>query len=260
MSDRSRKMFQPSMEGSRLEARLALSGMHHAMVAEAAKPPKPTKQPVAAIPSFLPMQSVKVKTVNNALAAVKSAYGSFQQAETQAVQNAITALANGQNETDLVKGLKATTGLQGGILEAKLLNISSRFGGGQVNLYGPFVPPQTSFLTVGQPRAERNPALFLPTNAQRLQVQADALILGIQSNITSVQSAATVMTVISTSTTPPTPPATSTTTTTTTTTSASANINPMPIPPSIASTSMMAYASFKTYLQRSVKAGYLFTS
>lgn len=234
MSHRSRTRFEPTLSGVRLEERLALSGMHAIVSIEAAKAKAKPAKPI----QLLTPQNVKVKFTTDAINAVGAAYLAFQKAETQAIQTAIAGLSNGQNEANLIAGLRSSTGLQGGILETKLLNIAARFHGGVADLYNAQVTGSTASVTnrtpKGQQPVELNPVLFIPAN-QRLQAQANGLINSILTAST-VQEAANVIQGA--------PPTFSNT----------------PIQPTISMTSMAARGSITSYLQHMVKAGYLFTS
>ncbi len=135
MSTSSRRSFRPNLDGFRLEDRLVLST---ATVTAAAST---TTTGVGVPPET--GQSLTSKSVQITLNQVAAAFKAFQNKYVHASQHAIAALANGQNEANLVTSLKAYASLEGGLLQTQLDRLSKRLPGGETFLY---LPPDNTIL------------------------------------------------------------------------------------------------------------------
>jgi hypothetical protein len=160
---RRRRCFRPTLEGSRLEVRMvpSTSGVVASdMIQATAANGAPTNH-----------GTIKSGYVQATGTMLHSAFQSFITQTKRAAQKAVNKLGNGQNEASLVSSLDAFTALQGGILEAKVQQISMRLPGGVPYLFDPSGPPTTASPINS----------YIPMN-QRLKVQIDNMLAQLKAN------------------------------------------------------------------------------
>src|SRR5262249_53451300 len=136
--NRTRRSFRPSLEGFRLENRVALAAAPAAVVAAAAVE-DPLVQP--------PNVTLKASKVQATLDQLHTAYMTFLRRVQRACTTATTGLANGQTPAALLTSLKTYTGLQGGVLQSQVERAARGLPGGDQYL---FTPPQ-GFVPGGYP-------------------------------------------------------------------------------------------------------------
>jgi hypothetical protein len=163
MSTRPRRSYRPNLDGFRLEDRIVLDAASVTAVgsiaaAAAANPPNPV---------------VKAGFLQQTPLLLHAAFQNFINIENRAAQSAVRGLANGQNPDSLLASLKANTSVQGGILQAKVEQISKRIPTGQQNLYN---PPQGLI-----------PGSTPPTPG--LKSQIDTMLTTLLNNATTLQNA-----------------------------------------------------------------------
>jgi hypothetical protein len=162
MSTSLRRSYRPNLDGFQLEDRMVLDAASVAVVgsiaAAAADPPKPVVKA-----GFLQQTPILLHT----------AFQNFLNVENRAAQSAVRGLANGQNPDSLLASLKANTSLQGGILEAKVEQISKRIPNGVQELFN---PPQGLI-----------PGSTPPTPG--LKQQIDTMLTTLLNNSTTLQNA-----------------------------------------------------------------------
>ena len=134
MSTRLRRSFRPNLDGFWLEDRVVLDAASVTKVgdiAAAAATIDPLVQPPKAV--------IKSGFFQQTPILLQAAFQNFLNNENRAAQGAVRRLANGQDPNALLASLKTNTSLQGGILEAKVEQISKRIPGGEQYLFNP--PP-----------------------------------------------------------------------------------------------------------------------
>jgi hypothetical protein len=162
MSTRLRRSYRPNLDGFRLEDRMVLAAASVSVVgsiaAAAADPPTPV---------------VKAGFLQQTPLLLHAAFQDFINTENRAAQSAVRGLANGQNPDSLLASLKANTSVQGGILEARVQQISKRIPTGEQNLFN---PPQGLI-----------PGSTPPTPG--LKQQIDTMLTTLLNNATTLQNA-----------------------------------------------------------------------
>jgi hypothetical protein len=183
MATGTRRSFRPSLGPHRLEDRALLSA---SSLVRPAVVQAPAVDPLVQPATLKTNKSSYLKTTTNE---VHAAYQGFLNKYTVAVQKAIVALGNGQNEANLVNSLKAYTTLEGGVLEGQLQRISKRLPGGEEYLYNPPLGPVPGGYPTG---GSSGPDIryFVPP-AQRLKTVADNLIATLTAVTTIQQASAT---------------------------------------------------------------------
>jgi hypothetical protein len=161
---RRRRSFRPSLDGSRLEVRMVPSTTGVAasdLIQATATDGAPTNHGT--------LKSGYVQATGTML---HSAFQAFINQTKRAAQKAVNNLGKGQNEASLVASLDAFTALQGGILEAKVQQISMRLPGGGPYLFDPSGPVPANGSPINT---------YIPMN-QRLKVQIDNMLAQLKAN------------------------------------------------------------------------------
>jgi len=128
---------------------------------------------IAAAAANPPNPVVKAGFLQQTPLLLHTAFQNFINIENRAARSAVRGLANGQNPDSLLASLKANTSVQGGILQAKVEQISKRIPTGQQNLYN---PPQGLI-----------PGSTPPTPG--LKSQIDTMLTTLNNNATTLQNA-----------------------------------------------------------------------
>jgi hypothetical protein len=162
MRTRLRRSYRPNLDGFRLEDRMVLDAASVAAVGS-----------IAAAVADPPTPVVKAGFLQQTPILLHAAFQNFLNSVNRANQSAVRGLANGQNPDSLLASLKANTSVQGGILQAKVAQISKRIPTGQQNLYD---PPQGVI-----------PGSTPPTPG--LKSQIDTMLTTLNNNATTLENA-----------------------------------------------------------------------
>jgi hypothetical protein len=174
------RAFRPSLDGFRLEDRLVLSAVDLAQVGTIT---------AAAVDPLVPTNHGKLKAgyVQATATQFHSAFQTFINQMNRAAAMAVAGQGNGGNEATLLAGLKSAAALQGGNLEAKLQQISSRLPGGLQYLFN---PPQGTVPGGYPTNGTSGPDLrYYVHPQQRLKTQVETMLATLNANATTLQNA-----------------------------------------------------------------------
>jgi hypothetical protein len=175
----SRRSFRPTVEGFRLEERVALSATAAAVSATA------TVDPLNVPPSSI----VSVSKVNSTLNQLHTAFQVFINRVERALTNASQNLSNGQNPDNLLAGLKSYEAIQAGNLQVQLQRVARTLPGGGQYLYSPpqgSLPAGTTYPDPASTDCGPDIRYFVPP-ALRLKTQVDTLVAFLNSATTLQQ-------------------------------------------------------------------------
>jgi hypothetical protein len=176
-----RRSFRPNLDGTqRLEDRVVLSTTPASLVSGIS---------IFAVDPLVPTNhgTLKAGYVQATATQLHSAFQNFINQVNRAGTIAVQGLANGSSEATQLAGLRASTALQGGVLEAKVQQIAGRLPGGVQYLFN---PPQGT-VPGGYPTdGTSGPDLrYYVHPDQRLMTQIQVMLATLDANATTLQNA-----------------------------------------------------------------------